>query len=57
MHNTRMGSELGAFSHADSELQFEMEHLEKLATSIRDISINFTSLVAKICDEIPLAEC
>ena len=39
------------------ELQFEMEHLEKLATSISDISINFPILVAKICDEIPLAEC
>lgn len=39
------------------ELQFEMEHLEKLATSISDISINFTSLVATICNEIPLAEC
>jgi len=33
------------------ELQFEMEHLEKLATSIRDISINFTSMVGKICDD------
>jgi hypothetical protein len=39
------------------ELQFEIEHLAKLATSISDISINFTSLVAKVCAEIPLAEC
>jgi hypothetical protein len=38
------------------ELQFEMQHLESLATLISSISIEFTSLVGKLCREIPLPE-
>jgi hypothetical protein len=38
------------------ELQFEMKHLEAIATLISSISIEFTSLVAKLCREIPLPE-
>jgi hypothetical protein len=36
------------------ELQFEMKHLETIATRLSSISIEFTSLAAKICREIPL---
>jgi hypothetical protein len=38
------------------ELHFEMMHLEKLATMIGAISAEFTSLVSKMCREIPLPE-
>jgi hypothetical protein len=38
------------------ELQFEMNHLETIATLLSSISIEFTDLVARICREIPLAE-
>jgi len=44
----------GAYSVG--ELQFEMKHLEAIATLISSISIEFTSLVAKMCREIPLPE-
>jgi hypothetical protein len=44
----------GVYSVGD--LHFEMTHLETLATQIADVSIEFTSLVAKICSEIPLPE-
>jgi len=37
-------------------LQFELKHIKTLATLIGSISLEFTSLVAKICREIPLAE-
>lgn len=39
------------------ELQFEMKHLEKLATLFSKISIDFTNLAAEICRDIPLPEC
>lgn len=38
------------------ELQFEMKHLETIATLLSTISIEFTALVAKMCREIPLPE-
>ena len=38
------------------ELQFEMTHLETITTLLSSISIEYTSLVAKICREIPLPE-
>jgi hypothetical protein len=38
------------------ELQFEMKHLETIATRITPLSVEFTNLVAKICREIPLPE-
>jgi hypothetical protein len=38
------------------ELQFEMKHLETIATLLGSISIEFTSLVANMCREIPLPE-
>jgi hypothetical protein len=38
------------------ELQFEMVHLETIATLLSSISIEFTKLVAKMCREIPLPE-
>jgi hypothetical protein len=44
----------GIYSVGD--LHFEMTHLEKLATMIAAISAEFTSLVAKMCREIPLPE-
>jgi hypothetical protein len=34
------------------ELQFEMNHLETIATLLSSISIEFTDLVARICREI-----
>ena len=37
-------------------LKFELRHLETLATLIGSISTEFTSLVAKMCREIPLPE-
>ena len=42
----------GAYSVGN--LQFQMKHLEDIATLLGSISIEFTSLVAKICREIPL---
>jgi hypothetical protein len=50
MHDHREGV------YSVGELRLELEHLEKLAMLIGDISIEFTSLVAKICAEIPLQE-
>jgi hypothetical protein len=38
------------------ELQFEMQHLKALADLLGQISVGFTSLVARICKEIPLPE-
>jgi hypothetical protein len=38
------------------KLQLEMKHLETAATLLAPISTEFTSLVAKICREIPLPE-
>jgi hypothetical protein len=44
----------GAYSIG--ELNFELNHLEKIATLLGSISTEFTELVAKICREIPLSE-
>jgi hypothetical protein len=44
----------GVYSVGD--LRFEMKHLETIATLIGSISIEFTSLVAKMCRDIPLPE-
>jgi hypothetical protein len=38
------------------KLQFELKHLETIATLLSPISIEFTNLVAKMCREIPLPE-
>ncbi len=38
------------------ELHFEMKHLETIATLFSSISIEFTSLIATMCREIPLPE-
>ncbi len=40
--------------HSVGTLQFELKHLEALATLISSISSDFTSLIARICREIPL---
>jgi hypothetical protein len=38
------------------ELHFELRHLEAIAKMIGTVSSQFTSLVARICRQIPLAE-
>lgn len=44
----------GLYSVGD--LLFEIEHLETVATQISSVSIEFTTLVAKMCRDIPLPE-
>ena len=41
-------------SYSAGELQFEMTHLETIATLLSSISIELTGLVSKICREILL---